>query len=293
LIHMNGRVYDQELGRFLSADPFVQSPFMTNSFNRYSYVMNNPLKYTDPTGFIQTETGANDGGKYADYKGNTHEGANSRRGNGSKGPNHPDNDPTKPTAGSGEIATEQEIADLGLEDGRVVNSIDSFIDNFFSVTDNYNNYQETAQSVLDADLKTKLKAFAGVTLEMSVTTFVGKFKALKPVANAVTKNVALGAKNPATAGLLKQQLTAEQIAKGHAFEKHVLHQGQFPDVKTKKQFAEHIESVMENPTHSKALGGGRHAYFDSKTSTFAVTNPKDPDAGTAFQTSLKYFNNQK
>ncbi|MGR6780109.1 RHS repeat domain-containing protein [Moritella viscosa] len=51
LIHMNGRVYDQELGRFLSADPFVQSPFMTNSFNRYSYVMNNPLKYTDPTGF--------------------------------------------------------------------------------------------------------------------------------------------------------------------------------------------------------------------------------------------------
>ena len=50
-IHMNGRVYDQELGRFLSADPLIQAPFVTNSFNRYSYVMNNPLKYTDPTGF--------------------------------------------------------------------------------------------------------------------------------------------------------------------------------------------------------------------------------------------------
>ncbi|WP_237319182.1 RHS repeat-associated core domain-containing protein [Vibrio sp. J1-1] len=50
LIHMNGRVYDQDLGRFTSADPLVQSPYVVNSFNRYSYVMNNPLKYTDPTG---------------------------------------------------------------------------------------------------------------------------------------------------------------------------------------------------------------------------------------------------
>ncbi len=51
LIHMNGRVYDPELGRFTSADPYIQAPFETNSFNRYSYVWNNPLKYTDPTGY--------------------------------------------------------------------------------------------------------------------------------------------------------------------------------------------------------------------------------------------------
>ncbi|MEZ8208683.1 RHS repeat-associated core domain-containing protein [Vibrio bivalvicida] len=51
LVHMNGRVYDQELGRFVSPDPIVQAPYVTNSFNRYSYVWNNPLKYTDPTGF--------------------------------------------------------------------------------------------------------------------------------------------------------------------------------------------------------------------------------------------------
>ncbi|CAK3917901.1 hypothetical protein VCRA2120E57_510006 [Vibrio crassostreae] len=40
LVHMNGRVYDQELGRFISPDPFVQAPYVTNSFNRYAYVMN-------------------------------------------------------------------------------------------------------------------------------------------------------------------------------------------------------------------------------------------------------------
>ena len=48
---MNGRVYDPTLGRFLSADPFVPNPTATQSFNRYSYVNNNPLSYTDPSGF--------------------------------------------------------------------------------------------------------------------------------------------------------------------------------------------------------------------------------------------------
>ncbi len=52
LIHMNGRVYDPTLGRFLSADPHVQSPYNSQSYNRYSYVLNNPLKYTDPSGYF-------------------------------------------------------------------------------------------------------------------------------------------------------------------------------------------------------------------------------------------------
>ena len=50
LINMNGRVYDPLLGRFLSTDNFVQEPNSTQSFNRYSYCLNNPLKYNDPSG---------------------------------------------------------------------------------------------------------------------------------------------------------------------------------------------------------------------------------------------------
>ncbi|HEX2920399.1 MAG TPA: RHS repeat-associated core domain-containing protein [Bacteroidales bacterium] len=50
LINMNGRVYDPALGRFLSPDPYVQMPDLSQSFNRYSYCINNPLKYTDPSG---------------------------------------------------------------------------------------------------------------------------------------------------------------------------------------------------------------------------------------------------
>ena len=48
---MGGREYDPKLGRMLSADPFVPDPTATQSFNRYSYVRNNPLSFTDPTGF--------------------------------------------------------------------------------------------------------------------------------------------------------------------------------------------------------------------------------------------------
>ena len=55
LINMNARLYDPALGRFLSPDPYIQSPDFTQNFNRYSYVLNNPLKYTDENGeFIST-----------------------------------------------------------------------------------------------------------------------------------------------------------------------------------------------------------------------------------------------
>jgi RHS repeat-associated protein len=50
LINMNGRLYDPYLQRFLSPDPTVQSPGNAQSYNRYSYCMNNPLMYTDPSG---------------------------------------------------------------------------------------------------------------------------------------------------------------------------------------------------------------------------------------------------
>lgn len=48
---MNGRVYDYNMGRFMSVDPFIQSPTSTQSVNPYSYIMNNPLSGTDPTGY--------------------------------------------------------------------------------------------------------------------------------------------------------------------------------------------------------------------------------------------------
>jgi RHS repeat-associated protein len=50
LINMNGRLYDPVLGRMLSPDPYVQMPDFSQNFNRYSYCLNNPLKYIDLSG---------------------------------------------------------------------------------------------------------------------------------------------------------------------------------------------------------------------------------------------------
>ncbi len=52
LVHMNARVYDPEIGRFLSPDPVVQDIYSTQTINRYSYVRNRPLSAVDPSGAI-------------------------------------------------------------------------------------------------------------------------------------------------------------------------------------------------------------------------------------------------
>ena len=63
LINMNARLYDPVLGRFLSPDPYVQMPDFTQNFNRYSYCLNNPLKYVDKDGeFFHLIIGAIVGG---------------------------------------------------------------------------------------------------------------------------------------------------------------------------------------------------------------------------------------
>jgi len=52
LINMNGRMYDPVLSSFLSVDSYVQDPDNSQNFNRYAYCLNNPLKYTDPSGEV-------------------------------------------------------------------------------------------------------------------------------------------------------------------------------------------------------------------------------------------------
>ena len=52
LVHMNGRIYDPLVARMMSADPYIQDPLSSQSYNRYTYVWNNPTNLTDPTGFV-------------------------------------------------------------------------------------------------------------------------------------------------------------------------------------------------------------------------------------------------
>lgn len=58
---MNGRIYDFNVGRFLSVDPFLQFPENSQSANPYSYILNNPMSGTDPTGYAATGGGCSTG----------------------------------------------------------------------------------------------------------------------------------------------------------------------------------------------------------------------------------------
>jgi RHS repeat-associated protein len=72
LVHMNGRVYDPLLGKFLSVDPVVGNPNDLQTYNRYSYVYNQPTRYADATGncpwcafvFLVGAVMAQEGNKY-------------------------------------------------------------------------------------------------------------------------------------------------------------------------------------------------------------------------------------
>ena len=55
---MNGRIYSPKLGRMLSPDPVTQAPGNGQNYNRYTYANNNPLKYTDPSGFTFADCAA-------------------------------------------------------------------------------------------------------------------------------------------------------------------------------------------------------------------------------------------
>ncbi len=52
VIHMGGRTYNPVIGRFMQADPNIQEAGNLQNYNRYSYVLNNPMRYTDPTGYF-------------------------------------------------------------------------------------------------------------------------------------------------------------------------------------------------------------------------------------------------
>jgi len=82
--------------------------------------------------------------------------------------------------------------------------------------------------------------------------------------------------------------TANQIANGHAFEKHA---GEF-GAETPEEFEQAIKDALESATRSRELSNGRTAYYDEETNTVVIVDPSSPDGGTIFKPSggEEYFN---
>ena len=114
--------------------------------------------------------------------------------------------------------------------------------------------------------------------------------AAPPAAGQTARPQPAGHPEPAGASalnakLLKKQLIAEQISKGHSFEKHVLRQGEFPSwIRTKKQLQDHIEIVLNDPiTTQKTIDNIRTVYVHRPSHTVIIHNDKAVDRGTVFQ----------
>ena len=85
--------------------------------------------------------------------------------------------------------------------------------------------------------------------------------------------------------------TANQIANGHAFEKHAAEFG----VETPEELEEVVKDTLENATQSRELTDGRTAYYDEETNTLVIVNSSSPDGGTVFkpETGKTYFEKLK
>lgn len=91
----------------------------------------------------------------------------------------------------------------------------------------------------------------------------------------------------------------EQIASGHAFDKHVLVKGEFQglETRTRKQFADFIDNIANSAKGQdyKSLTNQREAYWDFSTGTVVIYNPRVIDGGTAFRRpdGKRYFDGLK
>src|SRR5262245_4949710 len=86
---------------------------------------------------------------------------------------------------------------------------------------------------------------------------------------------------------------AKAMADGHAYEKHVLEERLFPEVKSRDEFTQMIAKVLANPTHHRKLENDREAYYEYKSNVIVIYNPHARDKGTCFKprAGLKYFQN--
>ncbi|WP_157042735.1 hypothetical protein [Roseiflexus castenholzii] len=86
--------------------------------------------------------------------------------------------------------------------------------------------------------------------------------------------------------------TAQSIANGHAFTKHVQTQREFPEISSVGDFATLIETIINSPAEHKVLSNGREAFWDGKD-TVVIYNPKAGDKGTCFRPTAgkRYFDN--
>ncbi|WP_271409609.1 two-partner secretion domain-containing protein [Pseudomonas sp. Q1-7] len=144
---------------------------------------------------------------------------------------------------------------------------------------------QTAQNIITNNVVVGRDGASAGFWANAAQLIAGMVGAGKPASGAKgSSTISTGAENAANAAKLRTRLAAEEIAGGHAFEKHVLIQGEFKGlgIRTREQFASHIENVMTNPSSVRYYKDGRTVYLQESTGTVVFRNPNGGE-GTAFQ----------
>ncbi|MCV2884698.1 filamentous hemagglutinin N-terminal domain-containing protein [Aestuariibacter sp. AA17] len=115
---------------------------------------------------------------------------------------------------------------------------------------------------------------------------VSKVAAKLDVSETIQKPVVVsndrhnGATDNVNSASLNQQLAAEQITKGHAWDKH---KGEFPEFTDAQQFQQHVENILNYPSEVRYFADGRTVYLDTQSKTVVFRDPNSADGGTAFR----------
>lgn len=80
------------------------------------------------------------------------------------------------------------------------------------------------------------------------------------------------------------RLIARRIARGHAYDKHVVNGDDFPEVKSRQEYEDLIWSVLTDPnSHDKMLEGGRQAFWNEPRRSLVILDWFSEDGGTAIR----------
>ena len=114
----------------------------------------------------------------------------------------------------------------------------------------------------------------GAVLGISICLFTLIFAASASVGGEKKAKL----KEPTTA----QLKIAKAIAGGHAYEKHVVEEKLFPEIKSEAEFVELMGKVLANPTHHRELENDREAFYDKHSNTIIIYNPAPRTKEPAF-----------
>jgi RHS repeat-associated protein len=108
------------------------------------------------------------------------------------------------------------------------------------------------------------------------------------MANGASNIQGPGGSGPSAAAEEGHGSAAEKIANGHAYDKHVVQQGEYPEIATRAQFQQLIQETMDSATAEKPLSGARYAYWNASDETVVITDPNSSDGGTALRPTNGY-----